>query len=566
MNKNKISNIIKTVLLQSKVLSLGLLFTVASVVVLSLLPPQILKIIIDNYLTKGKTEGLVSIAAVYFFSFVLIGVFDFLNGFLLTVFGQRIVCEIRSVMANKLTCIEAAYFSENASGTIASHFLNDVENINSLFSNGIISMVIDCFKIFGIIISIWIFSTGLGIFALCLLPLLYLLTAYFRKKMLTSQAANLQELSKVNNHISESVKNIIMIKCFHKESYMKAHYDSYLKDNYSTMNKVNFYDSCYSPIIQVITALVTAAVLLLASGGGSIFGVSIGMLTAAISLITNLFAPVDNLGTELQSIQKGLSGIQSIDEFLAQNEDNGQKAELNVAELRQNGAEFCFNDVSFAYDAASPVLEHISLRFSPRQNICFVGRTGVGKTTMFKLITGLLRPTSGTVTLGGTDVYSIKNEQKRQIFGYVEQHFSFVRGNISEQISLWDSSITQEQIEAAMIFTGLHEYVLSLENGYKTDVSDGNVFSKGQKQLLSIARAIVSDPPILLLDEVTANLDSVTEENVVTVLKKAGEKKMILSITHRMSSVKGSDKIILLENGHISAVTNAKKNSAKIDI
>ncbi|MEG2851995.1 MAG: ABC transporter transmembrane domain-containing protein, partial [Hydrogenoanaerobacterium sp.] len=186
MNKNKISNIIKTVLLQSKVLSLGLLFTVASVVVLSLLPPQILKIIIDNYLTKGKTEGLVSIAAVYFFSFVLIGVFDFLNGFLLTVFGQRIVCEIRSVMA-KLTCIEAAYFSENASGTIASHFLNDVENINSLFSNGIISMVIDCFKIFGIIISIWIFSTGLGIFALCLLPLLYLLTAYFRKKMLTSQ-------------------------------------------------------------------------------------------------------------------------------------------------------------------------------------------------------------------------------------------------------------------------------------------------------------------------------------------------------------------------------------------
>ncbi|MEG0814173.1 MAG: ABC transporter ATP-binding protein [Clostridium sp.] len=550
MNKTT-KHAILDVLKKNRLASLFLLITIICVILFSLLPPQILRFLIDEYLVgkqtaQNSTDGLIIIAALYFASFVIVGIFDVLKGFLLTVFGQKIIRSLRSLMAEKLTHIKAPYFSNHASGTITSHFLNDVENINSLFSNGIISLLIDCFKIVGIVISIWIFSVRLGIFVLCLLPFLYWLTVSFRKRMLLSQSANLKELGKVNNHIAESMKNRMMIKSFHKERYMEERYDEFLLENYATMNKVNFYDSCYSPIIQIITALATAVILLMASGGDAVLGISIGMLTATISLITSLFAPIDNLGTELQSIQKGMSGIRSVDDFLAQTEDDSMELDIDIKQLRDTGMDFCFSDMSFSYDADTPVLENMNLHLLPRENVSFIGRTGVGKTTMFKLITGLLRPTKGSITLGGIDVYRISNSQKRQIFGYVEQHFSFVRGTIAEQISLWDDHIEPSQIEAAMKFTGLHEYILTLEHGYQTDVGDGSLFSQGQKQLLGIARAIVTDPPILLLDEVTANLDSMTEGNVVSVLKKAGEHKMILSITHRMSSLLDSDRVITL--------------------
>lgn len=551
-NKNT-KNIVFDVIRSNRLLSYGMVVIVAGVTLLSLLPPQILKQIIDGHLAAGRMEGLLGASFLYLGVFALGGIFDFLKGVCLTAFGQKLVSNIRYEMAEKMTHIEAGYFNTNSGGTIASRFLNDVENVNSLFSDGIISMMIDCFKVVGIVVSIWLFSARLGVFVLCLLPFIYLLTTFFRRRMLASQTKNLRELGRVNNHIGESVKNMWMIKSFHKEEYMEMRYQRLLKTNYQTMNQVNSYNACYSPIIQVVTALACAAVLLLACGKNGAFGISIGMLAATIAFITNLFAPIDNLGTELQSIQMGISGIQSVDEFLARPEENKTETEMNLSELRAQGASLRFDRVSFAYDEHASVLKQIDLTVLPHTNICFVGRTGVGKTTTFKLITGMLRPAEGKVLINGADVYTIPNSQKRSIFGYVEQHFTFVRGDVSMQISLGDESIAKEDIERAMKFVGLHEYVLGLPQGYQTDVGNGSQFSQGQKQLFSIARAIASDPVILLLDEVTANLDSVTEDMVVNVLKKLSGKKTILSITHRVSSMLGADRVILLENGRVAA-------------
>ncbi|MEG2176156.1 MAG: ABC transporter ATP-binding protein [Oscillibacter sp.] len=543
--------IFRDVLRHNKLASCGLVSVIVCVVAAGLLPPQILKVLMDGPLTQGQRENLPALAALYFASFLLIGLFDFLKGLALTVFGQKLVREIRWAMAEKLSRIRAGYFSANPGGTITSHFLSDVENISSLFSEGLVSLAIDCCKIGGIVLSIWLFSTQLGLFTLCLLPILYGLTTFFRRRMLSAQVRNLEEIGRVNNHIAETIKNVLMIQSFHKARYMEAGYEADLRANYATMSRVNLYDSCYSPLIQLLTALATAAVLLLASDGRA--GVSIGTVAASITLLTNLFAPVDNLGTELQSIQKGLSGIRSVDAFLAQEEDRREELPLDLERLRREGATLCFDAVSFAYSPESPVLEDLSLHLPPRESVCFVGRTGVGKTTLFKLITGLLRPTAGRITLGGVDVYRIPAGQKRQIFGYVEQHFSFVRGDIALQISLGNPAISQAQIEAALRFVGLHDMVQALEKGYRTEADGGALFSQGQKQLLSIARAIVMDPPILLLDEVTANLDSVTEARVVEVLKKAGREKTILSISHRASSMRGSDHVVRLENGRIQA-------------
>ncbi|MEG1314899.1 MAG: ABC transporter ATP-binding protein [Anaerovoracaceae bacterium] len=530
----------------------ALIFLIAAVVVLSLLPPQVLKIIIDDYLL-GSSKGLIFIGAIYLATFVFVGVFDFLKGYLLTVVGQKIVKEVRLEMAQKLTKIKGTYFVDNSSGTISSKFINDVDNINTLFTDGLISMVIDCFKIVGIVISIWIFSGKLAVFTICLIPVIGLLTAFFRKRMLKSQMNNLKEIGKVNNHISETINNMVMIKTFHKEKYMENRYKDYLEDNYNTMNKVNFYDSCYSPIIQMLTALAISFVFYFSMGDNNVLGISIGMIAAATNLITNLFSPIDSLGTELQSIQKGLSGIKSVDIFLKEEEEEEKTICLDMKEVKRAGIKLAFVNMSFEYTKGNKVLKNFDIEILPYENAAFVGRTGVGKTTLFKLILGILKPTEGRILVNGVDVYRISNGQKRQIIGYVEQKCSFINGTMWEQISLGDKSITCEAIEAAIDFVGLKEYVLSFENGFDTKV-DESMFSEGQKQLLAIARAIVTDPPLLLLDEVTANLDSKTEQKVVEVLKKAGSGKTILSIAHRQSTIKSSEKVIEIKDGEICNV------------
>ncbi|MEG1682733.1 MAG: ABC transporter ATP-binding protein [Oscillospiraceae bacterium] len=523
-------------------LQTALLFAIVLCVVgLSLLPPQILRRVIDGCLLSGRAEGLPLLAALYFGSFLLIGLFDCWKGLAITVLGQKIVRALRSEMAEKLTRIRAGYFSRTPGGTIASHLINDVEAVDTLFSDGILAMGIDCLKVVGIVGSIWLFSVPLGLFTLCLLPLLYGLTAFFRRRMLASQTANLQELGRVNNQIAESLKNALMLKVFHKEAYMEARYADILQENYATMERVNFYDSCYSPLIQLLTAGATAAVLLLAAGETGLL--SIGEVAATVTLLTGLFTPVDNLGMELQRIQKGISGLHRVDAFLALEEDAKTEAPMDTT---LGSAAFRFDDVSFSYEPGTPVLSHLNLQVAAGEHICFVGRTGVGKSTLFRLICGLLPPTEGRVTLDGVETYAIPSAQKRQLFGYVEQQFHFVQGTVAEQITLRDPSISRTQMQAAMEFVGLQDRVLDLEQGYETP-AEPSQFSQGQKQLLSIARAIVTDPPVLLLDEMTAGLDAATEARVLALLQQAGEGKTIFSITHRPSSIRAGDRVIPLE-------------------
>lgn len=543
------------VLRQHIVMSLALAFVIIAVVLLSLIPPQLLKSIIDNNLVPRNIEGLPALALSYLGVLILIGIFDFFKGALLTVFGQEIVKNLRMELAYKLERISTTYFSANTSGAITSRFTNDVENVNSLFADGIISMVIDCFKIIGIVVSIRMFSAKLGIVVLCLVPLIYAVTRAFQKRMLAAQVRNLEQLGRVNAHISESLKNVHMIKSFSKEAFMEAFYRQRLEDNFHTIELVNFYDSCYAPIIQVTRALVISLIVLLSSGQLDFLGISLGMIAASIDLISNLFSPIETLGMELQNVQKGISGVRRINDFNLEPEEPQKQSAITAEAIlgADRDAGLTFEQASFSYEAGQPILEKLNLNIKHGTSVTFVGRTGVGKTTLFRLIMGLLQPTGGRILLGDIDVYEIPNSEKRRLFGYVEQQFTFIRGTVAKQISLGDESISRKQVEDAMKFVGLHDYVMNMEQGYDTVVSPNEDFSQGQKQLLAIARAIVSNPSVLLLDEVTANLDSVTEAQIVTVLQKAKCGRTVLSISHRMTSMLDCDTIVLLEDGHIRA-------------
>jgi ATP-binding cassette subfamily B multidrug efflux pump len=279
----------------------------------------------------------------------------------------------------------------------------------------------------------------------------------------------------------------------------------------------------------------------------------LGSIAATIDLFSNLFEPIENLGTELQHIQEAVAGIRRVNDFFTEEEDVMKDETLRAKDIISDAGEVRieFNDVSFFYNEGTEVLQDITLSILPQEKVTFVGRTGVGKTTLFKLIMGLLKPVKGSITINSVNVTDIPNAQKRRIFGYVDQSFPMIQGTIADQISLKDTDITPQQILTALDYVNLADYVATLEKGIDTPADQGALFSQGQKQLLAIARAIVTDPPILLLDEVTANLDSITEEHIVSVLQKAGQTHTILSISHRLSSMIASDTVVILEDGKV---------------
>jgi len=536
-------------------LDLLLLLAVFGVIIGSLIPPQILKTIIDSNLVPHKQEGLLNSAALYLTVLLVIGLSDFLKEAILTVAGQKITTGIRLAMMEKMGRIDARFFSQNETGMVVSRFTNDVDAVQTIFTSGIVGMFIDLLKMVGIVFSIWQFSTNLGLIALGLLPVLFVLTRIFQKKMLSAQIRSRVIISWINNHIAESVKNIQMIKSFSKEAYMERRYEGYLTKNYRTVEKINFVNSIYPPMIQVIRSLVIAGIILLSAGKIQLSGLSLGMVAASIELISNLFVPVETLGMELQNVQESMAGIRRVNDFFEIVEEDPKNLDLTAAQVIPDSGRvvITFEDVSFAYDEDTKVLEDINLTIQAQESVTFIGRTGVGKTTLFRLVMGLIRPTKGRIAINGINVADIPHTGKRRLFGYVEQDFHMIDGTVGEQIGLKDPSVSREQIERALRLVGLEEYVASLENGIDTDISRGTVFSQGQKQLLAIARAVAANPPVLLLDEMTANLDSITEGKIVAALQKVSANHTILSISHRLSSMIASDTIVILENGRVKS-------------
>lgn len=553
MKNSLIWKSIGNVMRRNKAVGFVLLLTIVLLITVSLVPPQILRLIIDGHLVPKKSQGLLTLGILYMGMIFLNGALEFLKEVLLTVLGQKITSDIRKVMMEKLGRVHSAFFSKEETGVIVSKMTNDVDSVNAMFTSGIISMFIDSLKVIGIILSIWIFSARLGFITLLILPVIFLIIRVFQKRMLKAQMDSRILTGKVNNHIDESLRNVSMIKSFSIEGYMEKRYRKYLLQNFRTIEKSNFYDSIFSPIIQLMKTIVIAVIALLSVPEINYLGISIGMVAAAIELFTNLFSPIENIGMELQGIQQAVSGIRRVNEFYDEPEEKAKDMDLKAEDIIRDREKvtLAFTGLTFGYEEEEAILKDITLEVKPMEKVSLAGRTGVGKSTMFKLVMGLLNPDKGSITINGVDVTRIPNREKRKIFGYVEQDFHLIQGTLREQITLKDEEIREEDVQRAIQISGLWEYLADMPEGLDTQITSRSFFSSGQLQLLSIARAVAADPPILLLDEITANLDSVTEEKVLDVLQRSGEKRMILSISHRLSSMLSSDRVVILEGGRI---------------
>lgn len=535
--KGMVRNVIFDTVKKQKWLSLGIVVAVVGAVVAALIPPLILAKIVDT-ITAG-TGVSVPFIVLYFLMLTLTGFLESAREGLLTVFGQKITHALRSRLMEKFVNLTADSINQQEPGTLVSRFVGDVDTVENLFTSGIISMFADACKIVSILVVIWFQNRGLTFVLLVILPFLFGFTRHVQKNMLAAQIANRKAVGRASAHVPETLHNIRTIHCLGKENYMEERYDQYIGESYQAMERTNFYDAVYSPVILILNAIVVAVVMLLSASGNpevlAFFGMSAGTAVAVINYISQIFDPVESLGMEIQTIQSALAGIHRINEFFELEEK--EPLEEKEQKMQENLPFVELKNVTFGYDE-HVVLDRLSFQVLDGDQVTLAGRTGAGKSTIMKLLLGLYKPQKGSVTIHGVPSSEIREKDRRKLFGYVEQSFHMVPGTVRDQITLYDKKISEKQVRAAATLTGLSGAIESLEKGYDT-VCTPELFSQGQWQLLSIARAAAAEPHLLLLDEITANLDAETEKEVLDALKRVSENRTVISISHRTSAKMG---------------------------
>ena len=492
-------------------LSFAILAVVAGAVGAALVPPLVLGRIVDG-LTAG--EGLTLRLPLWYLAFTaLAGGLESARESTLTVFGQKTTHALRSRLMEKEGRLPADELNRQEPGALVSRFVGDVDTVETLFTAGIISMAADACRILSILIVVWQCSRGLAYLLLALLPVLFLFTRFVQKRMLHNQLKNRKAVSRASGYVPETVRNLRTIRTLGKETYMETRYDGALGESYRAIEGTNFYDALYSPVILTVNAVVVGAVMLLSASGDpavlTLFGMTAGTAVTVMNYISQIFSPLESLGMEIQTIQSAVAGVRRINDFLAQPEQEPVAPETEnpaapMVELR---------DVDFGYEAGQNVLHHLNMEIREGELATLSGRTGV-------------------------DPRSLTGPQRRALYGYVEQRFHPVPGTVRDQITLYDDTITEGQVRRAAELAGLAEAIGALPQGYDTPCTP-DIFSQGQWQLLSIARAVAADPKLLLLDEITANLDAETERAVLRALKRATADRTVLSISHRVGADTG---------------------------
>lgn len=537
-NKETAGSIVMHTFWEKKWFSLGILVAVCTAIVTALLPPLILGDVVDS-LTQGQQVN-IGIIVLYFGLLVLTGIMESAREGLLTVFGQKITHTLRSRLMAKFIRLSADSINHQEPGSLVSRFVGDVDTVENLFTSGIISMFADACKIISILAVIWFHNKGLALVLIVLLPFLFWFTRHVQKNMLAAQIENRRAVSRVSGHVPQTLHNIRTIHSLDKEAYMEKRYDQYIEESYQAMEKTNFYDAVYSPVILILNAIVVAVVMLFSASGNQqvlvLFGMSAGTAVAVINYISQIFTPIESLGMEIQTIQSAIAGVSRINEFLTLSEVRNNESR-SEGTYTQNMPFVELKDVTFGYDDHM-VLEHLNIQVQEGEQVTLSGRTGAGKSTIFKLLLGLYEPVKGEILIQGKKTADISANERRRLFGYVEQSFHMVPGTVKEQITLYDDAITMEQVIKAAKLTGLHDTIMNLEHGYDT-ICTPELFSQGQWQLLSIARAAAAEPKLLLLDEITANLDADTERAVLQALKRVSENRTVISISHRVMAETG---------------------------
>ena len=514
------------------------IFAVLLVTLLALIPSQLLRIIVDDIFTNNDYNRLFIFALLYMIVFVFTNLINFLKEILLVIISNGIGKSIRLSMLKKVNKMSYSNFLKYDSGTLEAYFSNDVDEINTLITSGVISMTIDGIKMIGIIITIFLYDYLFGVITLLIIPLIIIFTLWIRKMMYKAQLTNRKLEGSINNLVLENLDNIVTIKSFRIYDKIEKKYNNILNNHFKTNQKVNTYDAMFSPVMQILKTSLIVLIIVLSTINENLFGVSIGVLVSLIDLITSLFTPLENLGMEIQTIQKSFAAIKRINDFFKLEEDD-EKLENVVIDDKNIILEF--KDVTFSYGGKENVLEHFNLKISNNDRLVLKGKSGSGKSTIFKLAYGLIKPTGGNVTINNIPTYLLPNELKRKFFGIVYQDYFFSNGTIKEELTLLNNNISDEKVYKVLSLVGLSRITNINE------MLNINDYSTGELSMLNIARAILLDSKVLFLDEMNAKIDAINAKHIIDVIDNVSKNKLVLSINH-YGELLNNSKILELED------------------
>ena len=578
-----------------------LLWIVALVIVsasLELVPPLLLRNIVDDHLLVGQVDGLVILALIYLAASATVEATRALAGYLTGVAAQGTLHDLRVRLFSHLQSLPIRWFDRTPLGEAIAHCTSDIEAIQTLFTSGVASVVIDMTRVITIVAALVSLSPPLAGIALLTLPLLLILTRRLQVQVREAERQGRIAVGQQGAQLQETLVGAETIQTFGRQSAFVHRLRVTLAETLVAANRSTACSALYSPSVTILAAISGAGLLWVGARGGlAVWGISLGTLTAFVLLLQRAFAPLATLGEQWQTVQGALAGVERVFEVLAvpsdQTESDRVWATSDAKGTGATGATMAegamvasgamnraptdeglvgarsiapdlatpageLDDVVFGYAAGDPILHRVSIAIQPGEHVALVGRTGAGKSSALSLLGGLYEPWEGRVFVLGRNPRSLAPAERRRLFGVVPQTALLFNGTVVENVSLFDPAVTREMVERAVVLAGADTFVASLPHGYDTQLAGvgggrGVRLSAGQTALLALARALVLDPPLILLDEATAAIDASAEAALASALRLGviGQRRGLLTVAHRLATAREADWVIVLEGGRI---------------
>jgi ATP-binding cassette subfamily B protein len=516
----------------------------------SLLPPYLAALAIDHGIQKQDSQALLIVTVL----FVLAGIATIVTSAFQTYFtgwtGERILADLRNKLFRHLQRLSLGFYERNRAGVIISRLTNDVEALDQLVTDGFTSLVQNSLTLIGTAIILFLLDWRLALAVLTILPLLIVATALFRKHSARAYRQVRERLGMVTATLAEDIAGMRVVQAFTRESEQERAFREVNLAYRAANHRTIVLNGLYFPFVDFLSAIATAVVL--GYGGYLVFdgNMTVGTLFAFVGYLANFFDPVQQLSQLYNTFLSAVAALDQITRVL--DEEPEVRDKPNAVDLPRIDGHVQFENVRFGYGKGDDVLHGISLDVPAGTTVALVGHTGAGKSTIAKLLARFYEPRSGGITIDGLDLNDVTQESLRRQLGVVPQEGFLFAGTVRDNIAFGQPDATDDQILRAAKTVGAHDFIVQLEDGYDTNLQErGTRLSNGQRQLVALARALLADPRILILDEATSAVDIGTEQKIERALRLLLAGRTAFIIAHRLSTIRGADLIVVLEHGRV---------------